>query len=161
MTNVPGPQQALFLAGAQLKEVMFWVPQSGDIGMGVSILSYNGRVQFGLLVDRGLVDNPEAIVRRFGPELEHVTHLSLQEEAGQKPAASTLPVPAPRKAAAPKPRAAPKAKAPAAAAPAPKAKAPVAVASAPRAAKSTRTVRAKAEATVSATAPPRASKRSR
>jgi diacylglycerol O-acyltransferase / wax synthase len=161
MTNVPGPQQALFLAGAQLKEVMFWVPQSGDIGMGVSILSYNGRVQFGLLVDRGLVDDPEAIVRRFGPELEHVTHLSLHEEAGQKPGASTLPVPAPRKAAAPKPRAVPKPKAPAAPAPAPKAKAPVAVASAPKAAKSTRTVRAKAEAPASATAPPRASKRSR
>jgi hypothetical protein len=27
--------------------LMFWVPQSGDIGMGVSIISYDGKVQFG------------------------------------------------------------------------------------------------------------------
>jgi diacylglycerol O-acyltransferase / wax synthase len=174
MTNVPGPQQALFLAGAQLKEIMFWVPQSGDIGMGVSILSYHGRVQFGLLVDRGLVDDPEAIVRRFGPELEHVTHLSLQEEAGEKPAASAPPVPAAKKkAVTPSPRAAPKAKvpaaaapapktkAPAAAAPAPKAKAPAAATAAPKAARTARTARPKAEAPASATASPRASKRGR
>ena len=39
MTNVPGPQTPLYLGGAEIKQVMFWVPQSGDIGMGVSILS--------------------------------------------------------------------------------------------------------------------------
>jgi diacylglycerol O-acyltransferase / wax synthase len=164
MTNVPGPQQALFLAGAQLKEIMFWVPQSGDIGMGVSILSYNGRVQFGLLVDRGLVADPEDIVRRFGPELEHVTHLSLPEQAAQTPGPSTLPVRAPaakKQVASPKSRAAPKAKAPAAAAPAPKAKAPAAATAAPKAARTTRTARPKAEAPASATASPRASKRGR
>ena len=37
MTNVPGPQQPLYLAGARIDSMMFWVPQSGDIGMGVSI----------------------------------------------------------------------------------------------------------------------------
>ena len=42
MTNVPGPQQPLYLAGARIDSLMFWVPQSGDIGMGVSILSYDG-----------------------------------------------------------------------------------------------------------------------
>ena len=42
MTNVPGPQLPLYMAGARLDQMMFWVPQSGDIGMGVSILSYNG-----------------------------------------------------------------------------------------------------------------------
>jgi diacylglycerol O-acyltransferase / wax synthase len=48
MTNVPGPQMALYMAGARLAQQMFWVPQSGDIGIGVSILSYNGQVQFWL-----------------------------------------------------------------------------------------------------------------
>lgn len=47
MTNVPGPQSQLWFAGEQLLEQMFWVPQSGDIGIGVSILSYNGKVQMG------------------------------------------------------------------------------------------------------------------
>ncbi len=70
MTNVPGPQAPLYLAGAKLDTFMFWVPQSGDIGMGVSILSYDGRVQFGLLTDRGLCPDPESVIARFVPEFE-------------------------------------------------------------------------------------------
>ncbi|MBA3507652.1 MAG: wax ester/triacylglycerol synthase family O-acyltransferase [Betaproteobacteria bacterium] len=70
MTNVPGPQQPLYLAGAKIDSLMFWVPQSGDIGMGVSILSYDGAVQFGLLTDRGLCPDPERIIARFGSEFD-------------------------------------------------------------------------------------------
>ena len=47
MTNVPGPQSQLYLGGAAIESLMFWVPQTGDIGMGVSILSYNDTGQFG------------------------------------------------------------------------------------------------------------------
>ena len=43
-TNVPGPQQPLYLAGCMLRDIMFWVPQTGSIGIGLSILSYNGHV---------------------------------------------------------------------------------------------------------------------
>ncbi len=39
MTNVPGPREKLKLLGSTLEQCMFWVPQSGDIGLGVSILS--------------------------------------------------------------------------------------------------------------------------
>lgn len=70
MTNVPGPQHALYLAGAQVKRLMFWVPQSGDIGVGVSILSYNGGVQFGLITDRRMCSDPQQIIDRFEPEFE-------------------------------------------------------------------------------------------
>ena len=68
MTNVPGPQQPLFMAGAGIDSMMVWVPQSGDIGMGVSILSYDGQVQFGVLTDRGLCPDPARISARFAPE---------------------------------------------------------------------------------------------
>jgi len=70
MTNVPGPPQKLYFAGAAIERILFWVPQSGDIGMGVSILSYAGQVQFGLITDRGLCPDPGEISKRFGPELE-------------------------------------------------------------------------------------------
>ncbi len=56
---------------------MFWVPQSGDIGMGVSILSYNGEVQFGLITDRGLCPDPEHVIARFGPEFEKLVLTTL------------------------------------------------------------------------------------
>ncbi len=72
MTNVPGPQTQLYLAGAKLEEQMFWVPQSGDIGIGVSILSYNNCVQFGLITDRGLLPDPESVVAQFRPEFERL-----------------------------------------------------------------------------------------
>ncbi|MDT3735859.1 MAG: wax ester/triacylglycerol synthase family O-acyltransferase [Denitratisoma sp.] len=79
MTNVPGPQQPLYMAGTRLAQQMFWVPQSGDIGVGVSILSYNGRVQFGLVTDRHFVTDPENIVSRFQPEFEKLLYALLLE----------------------------------------------------------------------------------
>ena len=77
MTNVPGPQQALYMAGSRMKQMMFWVPQSGDIGMGVSILSYDGAVQFGLITDKKLCRDPQAIIDRFAPEFENLVHAVL------------------------------------------------------------------------------------
>ena len=79
MTNVPGPQKPLWFAGSRLKQQMFWVPQSGNIGMGVSILSYDNKVQFGLITDRGRVPDPERIVARFGAEFEKLLLLVLME----------------------------------------------------------------------------------
>lgn len=79
MTNVPGPQSPLYLAGARLRQPLFWVPQSGDIGMGVSILSYDGKVQFGLITDKSLVPDPERIVGRFASEFDKLLMLVLME----------------------------------------------------------------------------------
>ena len=77
MTNVPGPKEPLKFCGSTVKQVMFWVPQSGNIGVGVSILSYGGGVQFGLITDRKLCPDPEAIIERFAPEFEKLLMLSL------------------------------------------------------------------------------------
>lgn len=79
MTNVPGPQQPLYLAGSRLGEVMFWVPQAGEIGMGLSILSFDGKVQFGLITDAALVPDPDAIVGRIAPEFEKLLYLVLMQ----------------------------------------------------------------------------------
>jgi diacylglycerol O-acyltransferase / wax synthase len=70
MTNVPGPQQQLYLGGSLIGGMMFWVPQSGDIGLGVSILSYNGEVRFGVVADRGLCPDPDRVIDGFAPEFE-------------------------------------------------------------------------------------------
>ena len=78
MTNVPGPRQPLYMAGGKLGQMMVWVPQSGDIGMGVSILSYNGGVQFGLITDKSFVPDPRHIVGRFFPEFERLLLTVLQ-----------------------------------------------------------------------------------
>lgn len=76
-TNVPGPQMPLYLAGSQIRELMFWVPQNGSIGLGVSIISYHGAVHFGLIGDARLLPDPDAVIRRFGPEFDKLLHLAL------------------------------------------------------------------------------------
>lgn len=70
MTNVPGPAKPLYLAGSKIAQNMFWVPQSGHVGMGVSILSYAGGVQFGLITDRKLCPDPQSVIGQFQPEFE-------------------------------------------------------------------------------------------
>ena len=70
MTNVPGPGTPLQFCGSTLRQTMFWVPASGDIGIGVSILSYGGGVQFGLITDRRLGPDPQHIIDRFEPAFE-------------------------------------------------------------------------------------------
>jgi WS/DGAT/MGAT family acyltransferase len=69
LTNVPGPRRQIYFAGKPLKDLMFWVPQSGNIGMGISIISYNGNVLLGLMVDEQLVTNPQRIIDGFEHEL--------------------------------------------------------------------------------------------
>lgn len=80
MSNVPGPQTPLYLAGSQLDQIMFWVPQSGDVGVGVSILSYNDGVQFGIVTDDAMADDPQQIINRFAPEFEKLVLLALMAE---------------------------------------------------------------------------------
>jgi WS/DGAT/MGAT family acyltransferase len=77
MTNVPGPAQPLYLAGSRIDSLMFWVPQAGDIGMGVSILSYGGRVQFGVATDRKLCPDPARIAEGFAEQFEQLVLITL------------------------------------------------------------------------------------
>jgi WS/DGAT/MGAT family acyltransferase len=96
MTNVPGPQQPLYLAGKRIHELDFWVPQSGGIGMGVSILSYDGRIQFGVITDAGLVPDPDAIVGRFAEEFDKLLWITLMSPWGEDAIDAVAAAPAPR-----------------------------------------------------------------
>ena len=84
MTNVPGPSQKLAFCGATLEQTMFWVPQSGDIGVGVSILSYGGGVQFGLITDTGMCAQPQLVIDQFAPQFASLSWLSLMLPWGEE-----------------------------------------------------------------------------
>ncbi len=71
-SNLRGPQAQLKLAGAKVAQLLFWVPQAGDIGTGVSMLSYNGGVQFGVMADRQLIPDPAELVAEIGREFERL-----------------------------------------------------------------------------------------
>jgi diacylglycerol O-acyltransferase len=87
MTNVPGPAEPLRFCGSTVRQVMFWVPQSGDIGVGVSILSYAGGVQFGLITDRRLCPDPQSVVDGFAPEFENLVLATMMMAWGEPAAA--------------------------------------------------------------------------
>lgn len=69
LTNVPGPRQRVSLGGVPVTRISFWVPQSGRMGLGISIFSYAGEVTVGFLADAGLVSDPEVLAEDLGEEL--------------------------------------------------------------------------------------------
>lgn len=62
LTNVPGPRTALRFGGHTLSRMLFWVPQSGDLGLGLSIFSYVDTVSIGVMADAIRVPDPERLV---------------------------------------------------------------------------------------------------
>jgi diacylglycerol O-acyltransferase len=92
-SNVPGPREPLHLCGQRVDELHFWVPQGGTMGLGVSVLSYAGKVSFGVIADRQRLPDPQALVHHFGCELEKTLR-----------AATTTATPAPQTAAKPRRR---------------------------------------------------------
>lgn len=80
MTNVPGPRETIYLAGSPLETIMFWVPQSGHLGLGVSIISYAGQVRVGIATDYGLVRDPDQIVAAYNAEFDELVEFARQQD---------------------------------------------------------------------------------
>ena len=69
VTNVPGPGHALHLGGRRMAGVIAWPPQTGSIGLGVSVISYAGQVVLGLMADERTVPDPDALLADLRAEL--------------------------------------------------------------------------------------------
>ena len=76
LTNMPGPSQKLYFAGTLVDTMVFWVPQSGSIGVGISIFSYGGQVSIGLITDRGLAPDPDTVIAAFQAEFDKLLCLA-------------------------------------------------------------------------------------
>jgi diacylglycerol O-acyltransferase len=61
LTNVIGPKSELYIGGDRIRQMTFWEPQSGGLGLGVSIYSYAGSLTVGVVADTNLVAAPEAM----------------------------------------------------------------------------------------------------
>ncbi len=83
MTNVPGPREKMTICGSTVEETLFWVPQSGTVGLGVSILSYGGGVQFGVVSDSTLCPDPQKIIDQFEPEFAKLSMVTLMLPWGE------------------------------------------------------------------------------
>ncbi len=70
VTNLPGPKSPVYFAGQQIKDMLFWVPQTSPLGIGVSMMSYGGRVYLGVVTDTHLVNDPDQIIKGYYKEFE-------------------------------------------------------------------------------------------
>jgi WS/DGAT/MGAT family acyltransferase len=61
VTNVPGPQMPLYLLGRQMRAFYPVVPLARNQALGIAIMSYDGRLGFGLLGDYDAMPDLEAL----------------------------------------------------------------------------------------------------
>jgi hypothetical protein len=76
MSNVPGPSDAVFLAGTPLESILAWAPRSGSLPMSVTVFSYNGQISASLAVDARLIPDPERIAAGVEEELGELQRLA-------------------------------------------------------------------------------------
>ena len=75
-TNVPGPQIPLYQAGRKLVD---WLPMgvvSNNIGLFVSILTYNGKITLGATVDRKQIEDPWELSEALYESYEELRQLA-------------------------------------------------------------------------------------
>jgi hypothetical protein len=61
VANVPGPQQARFLLGRPLRSIYPAVPLARRQALSIALISYRGRLCFGLLSDPDALADPELL----------------------------------------------------------------------------------------------------
>jgi WS/DGAT/MGAT family acyltransferase len=72
VTNVPGPQIPLYLMGRRLIELFPMVPLAPNQALGVAIMSYHGRISFGLVGDFDAMADLDGLALDFQEALEEV-----------------------------------------------------------------------------------------
>lgn len=83
VTNVPGPREPVYLAGAKVEGVIGWVPRGGDMTFGVAAFSYNGAVTVGVSTDESCIPDPEVLLEAFVDELTMLVDRVDRAERGE------------------------------------------------------------------------------
>ncbi|HZO09541.1 MAG TPA: wax ester/triacylglycerol synthase family O-acyltransferase [Myxococcota bacterium] len=83
VTNVPGPQIPLYLQGARLRALYPQAPLLDGMGLAVGLVSYDGRVHWGIVSDPDLVPDADVFTDLVAKSLR-----ALAEAAGLAPDAA-------------------------------------------------------------------------
>jgi diacylglycerol O-acyltransferase / wax synthase len=92
-TNVPGPEQTLYLAGARILEVFPLLPLIGDQPLAIGALSYAGQFTIMAVGDRRLVPDLEVFADGMRGELAAFSRHSAREDAVVRDRVSVLGLP--------------------------------------------------------------------
>jgi hypothetical protein len=94
VTNVPGPQVPLYMLGAKMQAMYPQVPLLDDMGLGVALMSYDGKLCWGFNGDYELVPDMKdlvAAVKEGFEELQAAVGLHVVEG---EPVVAAKPAPA-------------------------------------------------------------------
>ena len=72
VTNVPGPQDPVYMAGEQVAEVYPCLPLSDHRAVSIGVTSYHGRVFFGIVADREAVPDVDVLGQCIREALEEL-----------------------------------------------------------------------------------------
>lgn len=61
ITNVPGPQEPVYMAGARMSEVYPCIPLSDNRAVAIGVTSYNGKAFYGIVADRDAVPDADVL----------------------------------------------------------------------------------------------------
>ncbi len=86
VTNVPGPQEALFAFGAPMRRVIPLVPLAAEHAVGVAALSYGGRVCICVHADRDTVPDVDVVTAGIRTELRALRALAARAARAPAPA---------------------------------------------------------------------------
>lgn len=75
ITNVPGPQRPLYIAGCRVREMYPVVPLTGNQALAVGLTSYNGKVFYGLNADRDAMGDVHELGVMIEESLSELTDL--------------------------------------------------------------------------------------
>ncbi|XP_053659029.1 uncharacterized protein LOC128708096 [Anopheles marshallii] len=78
ISNLPGPQQLPRIQGKELKNLSFFIPNLGTTAVGITLLTYGGKLQLGILADRAVIrteDEAHSILKGTVEELERMGQL--------------------------------------------------------------------------------------
>jgi diacylglycerol O-acyltransferase len=72
VTNVPGPQHPLYLAGRQLEHIYPMVPLAAQQALGIALMSYDGRLDIGLNADYDAIDDLDALAGHLAAAIDEL-----------------------------------------------------------------------------------------
>src|SRR3954466_38238 len=87
VTNVPGPQFALYMMGRKLEGLFPMVPLAPNQALGIAIMSYNGTINFGLVGDYDLMSDLDELAADLEASLAELADAAGIQPAKAPPAA--------------------------------------------------------------------------
>jgi WS/DGAT/MGAT family acyltransferase len=86
-TNVPGPQQALYICGRAMLECYPYVPIGGHIRVSIAIFSYHGRLSFGVTGDYDTMADVDTLCAGIEDGIAELRQLAGKGDGGPSGAA--------------------------------------------------------------------------